>query len=60
MSAAKSKSKSKINKGKVPAKVYELSEFEKTIVEAVLVDVAQGKVFSTKEANRILREWLNI
>jgi hypothetical protein len=58
MSTAKSKFKIN-NDGKVPAKVYTLSEFEKTIVEAGLADVAQGKTFSSAEADRILKKWLN-
>ncbi|MBX2915203.1 MAG: hypothetical protein KF856_08040 [Cyclobacteriaceae bacterium] len=54
------KSKTEINdEDNSPAKVYMLTEFEKKIVDAGLSDVALGKVFSSEDANRILREWLN-
>lgn len=54
------KSKTEINdEDNASAKVYMLTEFEKTIVDAGLADVALGKVFSSEDANRILREWLN-
>jgi hypothetical protein len=54
------KSKTEINdKDNTPTKVYMLTEFEKTMVEAGLADVTLGKVFSSEDANRILREWLN-
>jgi hypothetical protein len=37
---------------------YKLSEEENSAVQDGIEDIKQGRVFSSKEANSIIREWL--
>lgn len=43
---------------KAEAEEIKLSETEKKIIEEGLEDVKQGRVYSSKQANELLRNWL--